>query len=197
MEHPSNTITNLPTTLDFDLTNGQFSPCPHLDARRVSDLAVMFSDQEAVRKAVAAGNPVVYEIRHYPFLTEKTDMALGSSMILPGTVGDEYFMTKGHMHERDDQAEIYYCVHGEGILLMDDMQGDFRAVPWKPGTITHIPPQYAHRVVNTGAIPLVFVSAFHVSAGHVYEPVIKKGFAALVLKRNGKPELTVNPKRME
>jgi glucose-6-phosphate isomerase len=195
MDQSKTTRTNLPTTLEFNLANGQFFPSPHLDVRRVSDLAAVFSDQEAVEKAISDGNPIVYEIRHYPFLTEKTDMALGSSMILPGTVGDEYFMTKGHMHERDDQSEIYYCVQGEGFLLMDDMKGEFQAAPWKPGIITHIPPQYAHRVVNTGCVPLVFVSTFHVSAGHVYGAVIEKGFAALVLRRGGKPEFIPNPKR--
>jgi len=93
-------------------------------------------------------------------------MALGVTRIFPGTVGNEYHMTKGHIHERNDQPEIYYCVHGEGFLLLDTLDGEFRAVPWKPGVITHIPPMWAHRVVNTGDDLLVFVAAYHLSAGH-------------------------------
>ena len=98
-------------------------------------------------------------------------------------------MTKGHFHERDDQPEIYFCVQGEGYLLLQTIDGEFRAERWSRGTISHIPPMWAHRVVNTGDELLVFVASYHLSAGHDYAPIIDKGFRKLVLERDGQPTL--------
>lgn len=187
---------SLPTAVQFDLLTGQIEPCSVHDPRHVSHLAEMFSDQTAVKKAIAGVDPLVYEIRHTHFVTRNSDMALGVSTIYPGMVGSEYYMTKGHVHERDDQPEIYYCVRGSGLLLMDDLNGDFQAAPFNAGTIIHIPPQYAHRVVNTGPDLLIFVSAFHLAAGHNYAPVKEKGFAYRVFEVEGKPELVKNPSRV-
>lgn len=195
MSHPKQPENNRPTCVLFDIQTGQIEPYSVYDPRRVADLADSFSDSAAVQQAVLTGNPLVYEIRHMQFMTQKTDMALGVSTIQPGKVGSEYYMTKGHVHERDDQAEIYYCVRGSGLLLMDDLQGDFEAAPFQAGTIIHIPPQYAHRVVNTAADLLIFVSSFHVAAGHAYAAVKQKGFEYLVLEKDGQPTLLKNPKR--
>lgn len=188
-------INDLPVTVQIDTTTGEFSPCPDIVDRKVSDLAMMFYDQDVVKEIINTGDKLVYQIRYYPFITSKSDMALGTTVIFPGKVGDEYHMTKGHFHARDDQPEIYYCVHGEGYLQMESRDGDYQVVPWKAGTITHIPPQYAHRVINTGSIPLVFVASFHVAAGHDYEMVEAKGFKNVFVERNGKTVEIPNPRR--
>lgn len=186
--------TDYPVSVEFDPQSGIFTPCPKITTRYVSDLKSMFHDQRAAEEIILSGDRLVYEIRYHPFVTSKSDMALGVTRIFPGTVGAEYHMTKGHIHERDDQPEIYYCVHGEGFLLLDTLEGEFRAVPWKPGVITHIPPMWAHRVVNTGNDLLVFVASYHLSAGHDYDVVEQRGFAQIVVKQNGKPTLVPNIK---
>lgn len=178
-----------PISLDFDSENGIFEPCPQVTPRYLSDLKEMFGDQQTVERILQESNPLIYEIRYYPFTTTKSDMALAVTRIFPGTVGDEYYMTKGHKHQREDQPEVYYCVRGEGFLLLDTLEGEFRAVPWRAGVITHIPPMWAHRVINTGNDLLVFIGVFHLSAGHDYDIVARKGFAYRVLAKNGKPEL--------
>ena len=122
-------------------------------------------------------------------------MALGVTRIFPGLVGDEYHMTKGHFHEREDQPEIYFCVRGEGYLLMESLNGDFQYTSWKPGTITHIPPQYAHRVVNTGKDTLIFVASYHVSAGHNYDVVVQRGFSKILVQQDNQPVFKPNPRR--
>jgi glucose-6-phosphate isomerase len=183
-----------PISVQFDFTTGTFAPYRQKVDRRVSDLAMMFHDQPAAQAAIAGGDPVVYEIWYHPFETSKSDMALGVSRIFPGTIGDEYHMTKGHIHERDDQPEIYFCVKGEGYLLLQTVEGEFRAERWTPGTISHIPPMWAHRVVNTGSETLVFVASYHLSAGHDYRPIEEKGFRQLVLKRDGGPILVDSPR---
>jgi glucose-6-phosphate isomerase len=102
----------------------------------------MFHDTAAMESAVKAGDPLVYEIFYYGFKTSVSDMALGTTRIQPGKVGDEYYMTKGHYHEAFDQPEIYFCVKGEGYLLMETHEGDFQAEKWTVGTISHIPPMW-------------------------------------------------------
>lgn len=195
MSHPNQPENSRPTSVLFDIQTGQIEPYSVYDPRRVADLADSFGDPYAVQQAITNGNPLVYEIRHTQFITQKTDLALGVSTIQPGKVGSEYYMTKGHVHEHDDQAELYYCVRGNGLLLMDDLQGDFEAAVFQAGTIIHIPPQYAHRVVNTGTDLLIFVSAFHVAAGHAYAAVKQKGFEYLVVEKDGQATLLKNPKR--
>ena len=190
-------IHDLPVTVQIDTTTGEFIPCLEKVARRVSDLAMMFSDQQIVQNLIRMGDKLVYEIRYYPFITSKSDMALGTTAILPGKVGDEYHMTKGHFHARDDQPEIYYCVQGEGFLQMESRDGDYHSVPWKAGTITHIPPQYAHRVINTGSTNLVFVASFHVSAGHEYDLIEARGFKNIIIEQHGKAVEVPNPRRRD
>ena len=186
---------DLPMSVQFDFEMGTLSQPQRRTERRVSDLAMMFSDKQAVEAAMAADDPLVYEILYQDFLTSVSDMALGVTRIFPGKVGDEYHMTKGHIHERKDQPEIYFCVRGEGYLLLDTLEGDFRAERWSPGTISHIPPFYAHRVANTGDENLVFVASYHLSAGHDYEAVAEHGFAKLVVERDGAPVLVPNARR--
>jgi glucose-6-phosphate isomerase len=190
------TISDLPTTIQFDLETGEFLPFIKFEQRTISNLAQMFYDQSAVKALMAQGDSLVYDIRYYPFITSNSDMALGVTRIYPGKVGDEYHMTKGHFHERGDQPEIYFCLQGTGYLLMESKEGYFQVASWSPGTITHIPPQYAHRVINTGGNTLIFVASFHLSAGHVYEPIIERGFAQVVVERNGSAVFRVNPGRV-
>jgi glucose-6-phosphate isomerase len=90
----------------------------------------------------------------------------------------------------DDQAEIYYCLHGQGYLLLDTLEGDFRAEPWQAGVVTHIPPMWAHRAVNTGPDDLVYAGFYRLSAGHLYDRVARQGFAKVVIRREGRPFLT-------
>jgi glucose-6-phosphate isomerase len=182
-------LSDLPITVQLDFETGVFRPSPHLVQRRISDLAMMFHDKETVEREIADGDKVVYEILYHPFITSVSDMGLGVTRIFPGTVGDEYHMTKGHFHEAGDQPEIYFCVRGEGHLLMQTAAGDFLAEEWRPGTITHIPPMWAHRVVNTGSEMLFFVASYHLSAGHEYAPIEARGFAKRVVERDGGPLL--------
>lgn len=188
-----NEVYNLPVSVQLNTDDGVFAPCVELVTRKVSDLNMMFYDKPAVEENIRQGDHVVYEIRYHPFITSTSDMALGTTTIFPGKIGDEYHMTKGHFHESNDQPEIYHCVRGEGILQMMSAEGEYYAAAWKPNTITHIPPQFAHRVVNTGTEPLVFVAVFHVAAGHDYRLIELRGFKYRIVDRHGKAVEQLNP----
>jgi len=184
-----------PFSVQFDFNLGEFSPKEKTATRKVSDLAMMFHDKAAVDAGIKTNDPLVYEIFYYGFKTSLSDMALGTTRIQVGKVGDEYYMTKGHYHEAENQPEIYFCVKGEGYLLMETLEGEFQSERWTAGTISHIPPMWAHRVVNTGSTPLVFVASYHLAAGHIYGPIEEKGFLKRVVERNGKPEFILNEQR--
>src|SRR5512145_3029507 len=108
-------VNDQPVSVQLNIPDGVFTPCIDMETRQLSALGMMFHDQEAVQKIIADGDRTIYEIRYYPFVTSSSDMALGTTVILPGKVGDEYHMTKGHFHERGDQPEVYHCVQGEGF----------------------------------------------------------------------------------
>lgn len=184
-----------PISVQFDFEKGEFAPIQSKAERKLSDVAMMYEDKAAIEDLQKDGDPLIYEIFYYGFTTSTSDMALGVTRIQPGTIGGEYHMTKGHFHEAQDQPEIYFCVKGEGYLLMETRDGEFQADRWTKGTISHIPPMWAHRVVNTGDEPLVFVASYHLAAGHEYETVIKRGFSKRVFNENGEPVFKTNKQR--
>lgn len=184
-----------PKTVQFDFSEGRTSSPEYIIERRISDMATMFADQDAAMHAIQNGDRVIYEVLDSPFETSCSDMAMGTSRIFPGLIGDEYHMTRGHLHEATDQPEILICMQGSGYLLLETLEGEFIAQEWEPGTITHIPPMWMHRVVNTGHDILVYLATFHTAAGRLYEPVLEKGFAKIVVEQDGKPMLIDNPQR--
>ncbi len=183
-----------PISVQFDFATGTIDPVQARADRRLSDLQMMFHDKAAIQGILEREDPLIYEIWYHPFATSKSDMALGLTRLRPGKIGAEYHMTKGHIHERDDQPEIYFCVKGAGYLLLQTLAGEFRAEPWQAGTISHIPPMWAHRVVNTSAEMLVFVASYHLSAGHDYRPIIDRGFRKLLIERDDKPTFVDSPR---
>ena len=87
-----------------------------------------------------------------------------------------------------NRKSISACA-AKGISCCKPSMANFAPSVWRPGTITHIPPMWAHRVVNTGDDMLVFVASYHLSAGHDYAPIIERGFRKLVVERAGEPAL--------
>ena len=194
--------TNSPNKFDFpisvfyDMEAGSFSPYEKLVERRISELAPMYADQDAARALIDSGDPLIYEIFYYSYPATLSDWGIGVSRIKPGKVGDEYHMTKGHFHERDDQPEVYIVTKGTGYLLLETKEGDFRAEPFRPGVVTHIPGHWAHRVVNTGDDDLSYLGVYSLKAGHSYDLVLERGFQQIVVEQNGEAVLVPNPRRV-
>ena len=81
------TISDLPTSVQFDFTTGIFAPFQEVTDRRMSHLKEMYHDQAAVQEILADDNRVIYEIRYHPFVTSTSDMSLGVTRIFPGQSG--------------------------------------------------------------------------------------------------------------
>ena len=71
----------------------------------------------------------------------------GISIVHPGKVGDEYYMTKGHFHTVLDTAEVYYCLKGDGAMVMETPEGEWSVEELHPGRVLYVPPRWAHRSV--------------------------------------------------
>ena len=108
---------------------------------------------------------------------------------MPGKVGDEYFMTKGHFHSNIDRAEFYWGVEGEGMLILMNEARDVWAERMYPGSLHYIPGGIAHRVANVGNSILTFAASWPSDAGHNYGIIAREGFARRLKEVNGKPEL--------
>ena len=183
--------------LHFDLFTGISEGIPMIK-RNLSDLAGMFADDAAYEKALEAGNPVVYEYHAIEVPATDGDIAFGYSVLYPGKVGDEYYFTKGHYHEKLYTAEVYHCMKGHGMLLLEDKSGDWKALELKAGDIGYVPKGYAHRSVNiSGSEPFVTVFTYRADAGHDYGAIRTKGFRKMILEEAGQPKFADNPKWMD
>jgi glucose-6-phosphate isomerase len=124
-------------------------------------------------------------------VAENTSAGLffGTSTIMPGKVGNEYFMTKGHFHAKSDRAEFYWGVQGKGMLLLMDRNRNTRAEEVIPGSLHYIPGETAHRLVNTGDENLVVGACWPSDAGYDYDEIAQHGFSARLFEKDGKPVL--------
>jgi glucose-6-phosphate isomerase len=158
-------------------------------ARTVGDLAGVFADAGA--HAALPPDQVVYRVQIFAPVPEGTPGGLlwGNTVVEPGRVGDEYFMTKGHFHAERDRGEFYVTAAGEGALLLMDEARRTRWEPMRPGSVHYIPGHTAHRVANTGDAPLAFLACWPSDAGHDYAAIARDGFGARLLAVGGRPTL--------
>ena len=112
----------LPFQVDFNLISGLSSTAVSTK-RMLSDMRGMFCDDDAYEKALAEGDRLVYEFYELGCPEESGQLAFGTSITYPGTVGNEYYMTKGHFHTVLATAEVYYCLSGEGYMMMENPEG--------------------------------------------------------------------------
>jgi glucose-6-phosphate isomerase, archaeal len=179
-----------PFALLLDLQSGRLDPHTTRIERRASDLRGAFADAAALDRLIGAGDPVLYHVLQYDVPEDTGQLICCTTVLQPGTVGDEYYMTKGHYHAVRETAEIYLGLSGHGMLLLRTAGGQVAAQPMEPGVVAYVPPCWAHRSVNTGEDPLVFLAVYPAQAGHDYGAIGQAGFGQRVLRTAGGPELS-------
>lgn len=163
--------------------------------RPLSALRGTFLDDEALNKMLEHDDPLVYEVYEIKRPEEEGELALGVSVVHPGQVGSEFFMTKGHFHSVLETAEVYYCLQGEGFMVMETPEGDTSVAALHPGTVLYVPPRWAHRSVCTsrqGDLVTLYVYPAH--AGHDYGTIEQQGFRKLVIDSGNGIEFVDNPR---
>jgi glucose-6-phosphate isomerase len=103
-------------------------------------------------------------------------------------------MTKGHFHKLIDRAEVYFCLQGEGRLILQTPEGEGDIQTMRPGSVSYIPPYWAHRTANVGSERFVFFSVFPADAGYNYGAIAEQGFPSIIVERGGKPAVEANPR---
>ena len=181
----------------FTISSPQIAPTrfdTHV-ARTLGSLQGHFLDQDAYAEMLAKGDIPVYEVYELRRPEVPGELQLGMSIVHPGKVGNEFFMTKGHFHQVLEAGEMYYCLRGEGFMVMQTPEGEAAVEPLAPGRVLYIPPRWAHRSVCTSRqedLVTFFVYPGH--AGHDYATIEQIGFPKLVVEGTQGVEIIDNPR---
>lgn len=174
----------------IDWPNGKFHGAGAVRfVKKIGDMEGIFEDSQAWQSIDP--ETVVYSVEWEEKTKAGTVGGLfwGATVIEPGRVGDEYFMTRGHFHAKRDRGEYYTTVQGKGMLVLMDEERGGRVEIMSPGSLHYIPGHTAHRSVNTGDTPLIFWACWPSDAGHDYDTIERYGFSTRVVSRNGMPEV--------
>jgi glucose-6-phosphate isomerase, archaeal len=178
------------STLHVDFATGTLSSPSLIEiTRTIKDLAGIFGDRSAYE--ALDSSRVVYRVQAFQPVEGDTEGGLfwGSTIVEPGLVGDEYFMTAGHFHSKRNRAEYYSTVVGHGALILMDESRNARVEWMTPGSTHYIPASTAHRVANVGDSHLSFLACWPSDAGHDYEIIRRSGFSARLRRVAGRPAL--------
>lgn len=169
----------------FDPLTGIIEGTP-ATVRRLSDLRGIFADQEAYERALAQGDPIIYTVHSIEAASGEGDLHYGIGTLMPGQVGDEYYMTKGHLHSWRPAAEVYIGLRGSGLMLLENEEtGESTAVPLERDGVVYVPGHTAHRTINTGTEPLTYIGVYPAQAGHDYGAIAEQNFKQVVVAREG------------
>jgi glucose-6-phosphate isomerase len=186
----SSALTSLAETdlsVSFSLDGAKIGDRPRVQ-RRLSDLRGNFSDRAAYDAALAQADPVIYEVTAVEPATGDGQLHYGLGVLFPGKIGNEYFLTKGHLHAHRTAAEVYIGLKGEGVMLLEnEASGESRMIPLRANSAAYVPGHTAHRTINTGGEPLVYIGVYPSNAGHDYAAIAATNFRMIVVERNGTP----------
>ncbi len=188
-------MSDLPFTFTLPTPDIIPSRVDHHIERRLSAMRGQFLDQVAYDRMIAKDDPLIYEVYEVKRPEVAGEFLLGISIVHPGKVGDEFFMTKGHFHSVIDTAEIYYCLRGEGYMVMETPEYETSVEALSPGKVLYVPPRWAHRSVCTSRQEdLVTFFAYPANAGHDYGTIEQRGFRNLVIDGANGPQIIDNPR---
>lgn len=137
--------------------------------KRLSELAGLYMDASDHAAAVCRlGDPVVYAVDDFRPSAKAGDMIFGVTRMLPGKIGDEFYLTRGHIHAKADRPEIYHGQAGRGLMLMESPEGETRVIEIVPNAVCYVPPFWIHRSINVGTDDLVMAFSYPADAGQDY-----------------------------
>jgi glucose-6-phosphate isomerase, archaeal len=154
---------------------------------RLRDLAGLYADRAAFeRLAAGRGGDIAYEVQEFrPGRVAPQELVFGTSTLQPGSVGEEFFMTRGHIHIRADRPEIYACQSGRGVLHMEAPDGATNPVEIEPGSIVYVPAYWVHRSVNIGDKPFITLFCYPADAGQDYGIIERSQGMRTLIVRDG------------
>lgn len=176
---------------------------PEADVRKLSDAKnVLFQDIPLTDEPIYFMYRDVHQAKDEANI-RKSGIRYDITVILPGTLGQEYIKTVGHFHPAkpgttDTYPEYYEVLDGHALYILQKNEQDdlaeFIAVDAKSGDKVYIPQNYGHITVNIGDRPLVMANLIEATFKSDYKPFVdKKGAAYYVVEGSEKqPELVFN-----
>jgi glucose-6-phosphate isomerase len=184
----------LPCAVSVPADTGVIAQATAHYQKRLSDLRGFFLDAADLERRIREENdPLCYENYAFNQSQAEGDIFFGTTIIYPGKVGSEYHLTRGHYHSKRDHAETYQALSGSGLVLFEQEDGTSCSAELTPGKVTYVPPYWAHRSINTGDVPLVFLWTCPVEAGHDYSALGSRGMRQVVVERDGVPTIEDRP----
>lgn len=134
--------------------------------RKFKDMSDKYKNIKGIK-----GNPLIYKVYIKDFIT----FEYGFTVINPGSINGEFFMTKGHRHKKASR-EIYILMSGKGRLLIQSKKNKNKTqvINLKKNKIYIIPGNSGHRLINTGNKKLEVLTIYPKIAGHDYNFKFKK-----------------------
>ena len=175
-----------PILADLKIITGNFPQATGHYSKTFNELEGMYENEQEFQKMLLKWrNRVVYEVWEHRSSENKGDLVFGTSVMKPGRVGDEFFLTRGHQHQKAYCAETYFCLRGKGVILMESPEGEIKALKLDKGQLVYVPPFWFHRSVNIGDSELITLFTYNSDAGQNYEILKKRrGMRKRVVKKN-------------
>ncbi len=152
--------------------------------KHLGDLKGVYRDETAYAAEVQrlGADTLVYSVEESRVAAGIGALIIGTSTLLPGMVGTEFAVTRGHLHAVADRAELYHCLSGTGLLLLETVDGESEVFPLSAGDALHVPGHWVHRSVNVGDVPFVSLFCYSADAGQDYGIISDAhGMATLVV----------------
>ena len=188
-------MNNFPLTFDIGMADCIPSQYDNHIKRHLSAMKGQYLDSAAYETTLAQNDELLYEVydQYRPHVAG--ELLSGVSIVHPGKVGDEYYMTKGHFHTVLETGEVYYCLKGEGFMVMETPEEEWAVEELRPGGVLYVPPRWAHRSVNSGSVEdLVTFFVYPGNAGHDYGTIEAQGFRKLIVEQKGQAAIVDNPR---
>ena len=175
-----------PAVPTVDLSTGRMADATRHYEKRFADLSGLYADAAAYAAMLPGlADEVVYHVWEHRVSESPGDLVFGTSVMRPGRVGEEFFFTRGHRHRVADRSEIYHCLAGTGVMLLEHATGEVRAVAMAPQRVVYVPPHWIHRSVNTGPETLITLFCYAADAGQDYGVIESAGGMRARVVRDG------------
>lgn len=158
-----------PTLLEVFASGELDGSTRHYD-KFAGDMGGVYLDETAweVQVETDGADHLVYFVNEQKYQDGPGALIIGTSTLLLGSYGDEFAVTRGHLHATSDRAELYYCLSGRGVMLLETVEGGSEAIELTPGKAVNVPGQWVHRSVNVGTEPFVTLFCYSADAGQNY-----------------------------
>jgi len=163
--------------------------------KHLADMQSIYSDSTAFQSLVDSdgADTLAYSVQSQMYGEESGALIVGTSTLLPGMIGNEFSVTRGHLHTISDRAELYYCLSGHGVMLLETVDGQSKTIELNPSQATNVPGHWIHRSVNVGTEPLVTLFCYSADAGQDYGIISDAGGMSVRIVDDGNGGWTTVP----